>query len=38
VVIGIHLARRGHLRLRVVLQRNVPVVSIVRRIDGGIAR
>jgi MFS family permease len=38
VVIGIHLARRGHLRVRVSLQRTLPVVSIVRRIDGGIAR
>jgi MFS family permease len=35
-LIGIHLARRGHLKLRVSLQRRSPLVSIVRRIDGGI--
>ncbi|PRY70034.1 putative MFS family arabinose efflux permease [Glaciihabitans tibetensis] len=34
-LIGIHLARRGHLTLRVGLQRRSPLVSIVRRIDGG---
>jgi MFS family permease len=35
-LIGIHLARRGQLTLRVTLQRHGPLVSIVRRIDGGI--
>jgi MFS family permease len=35
-LIGIHLARRGQLTLRVSLQRSSPLVSIVRRIDGGI--
>jgi MFS family permease len=38
VLIGIHLARQGHLRVRVSLQRHLPVVSIVRQIDGGIPR
>jgi hypothetical protein len=36
VAIGVHLARRGHLTMRVSLQRRSPLVTIVRRIDGGI--
>jgi len=36
VLIGLHLARRGHLTMRVNLQRHSPLVTIVRRIDGGV--
>jgi MFS family permease len=36
VVIGIHLARRGQLKLAVNLNRHAPLVTIERRIDGGI--
>jgi len=36
VLIGLHLARRGHLTMRVNLQRHTPLVAIVRRIDGGV--
>jgi MFS family permease len=36
ILIGIHLARRGQLTLHVRLNRNAPLVSIERRIDGGI--
>jgi len=36
VAIGIHLARRGQLTLHVSLHRQTPLVSIERRIDGGI--
>jgi MFS family permease len=38
ILIGSHLARRGHLRMRVSLQRNSPLVTIVRQIDGGVGR
>jgi MFS family permease len=35
VIIGIHLARRHQLRIRVSVEGRTPRVSIVRRIDGG---
>jgi MFS family permease len=37
VVIGIHLARRHELRVKVSVAGRVPQVAIVRRIDGGVA-
>jgi len=36
IAIGAHLARKGHLKLRVSLRRREPFVAIVRRIDGGV--
>ncbi|MCU1406603.1 MAG: putative permease [Glaciihabitans sp.] len=35
-LIGLHLARRRHLTMRVDLTRHSPLVTIVRRIDGGV--
>jgi hypothetical protein len=35
VVIGIHLARRHQLRIRVRVEGRTPHFTIVRRIDGG---
>ena len=36
IAIGAHLARKGHLKLRVSLRRREPFVAIVRRMDGGV--